>query len=119
MALIITSNDITYKNIEGIAPSVYVVINPNFEYTQHNGVSKIRCIVDVYKDKETYDDQDTKKTMKLDIKNISPSITLTYTSKETLESDINASLKTILEERSPNWVGKIQIVDLEYQQSNP
>lgn len=115
MALIITSNDITYKNIEGILPSIYVVIHPNFEYTQHNGVSKIRCSIDVYKDKATYQDQNLKRSMKLDIKNIPTSIELQFTSKPTLEIDVNNSLKAKLEERVPDWVGKIQIVDLEYQ----
>jgi hypothetical protein len=115
MALIITSNDITYKNIVGVNPSIYVVINPNFEYTKHNGVSLIQCRIDVYKDKSTYDDQTLKHLMKLDIKHISPLINLSFLTKETLEQDIHDSLKAILIERHPDWDGKIQIVDLEYQ----
>ena len=115
MALIITSNDIAYKNLVGETPSVYVVINPNFEFTKHNGVSRIKCTIDVYKDKATYENQDLKDSMKLDINHISPRFNLSYTSKPTLELEINEDLKAILIERVPSWDGKIQIVDLEYQ----
>ena len=115
MALIITSNDITYRNLVGVAPSVYVVVNPNFEYTKHDDVSKIRCTIDVYKDKATYEDQDLKESMKLDINHISPKLNLSYTSKTTLEQEINEDLKAILIDRVPSWSGKIQIVDLGYQ----
>ena len=53
--------------------------------------------------------------MKLDINHISPRFNLSYTSKPTLEQEINEDLKAILIERVPSWDGKIQIVDLEYQ----
>lgn len=113
MALLITVSDITYKNIVGVTPSIYVEINPNFEDTVSNGVNKIKCRVDVYKDKETCDSK--QKYNRLDILTISPIQSLEYASKATLEADVNESLKNKLIALNPTWEGNIQIIDLEYQ----
>ena len=119
MALLITSNDITYKNIVGFAPSVYVILNPDLDGYEEEGKTKVSTKVFSYKDKGTANDNVLKRTMKLDVSLISPFIELEYLTDESAaekESSIHEQLKSILIERNPNWENSIDVVDLKYQE---
>ena len=128
MALQITQTDnlVEYKNSALGQAGLYVIINPNFNMVQ-NATKKvgevivegkiIACEIYDFKDKESAVNTEgsINRYNLLNTKYIQPMEWLFYTSKHTLESEINEDLKNILIERNPNWVGNIIVVDLGYQ----